>query len=619
MKQPSKVMAVLIIAIIYAFSIPKKMEKSENDFFIEEFKFKDYILYEPTDIEGIKVREVHPDFKNFNTWISSVGAAISVFDFDNDGIENDMVHIDPRFNSVVIAPIPGTADRYRPIQLTNKKQQEDKTIAATGVLTNDYNEDGQMDILVMYVGRSPLIYYNTENGFIIKELCEKEIWNSTTGTLADFNRDGHADIFIGNYFPDNSMILDANAKDHNVRMQHSMSKGDNGGKNRILLWNGVENGVATFKEDENWLKKLDFPNDWTLAVAAADINNDMLPDLYISNDFGPDKLLINNSDKKSLKFESVQGERKFNTIRSAVLGTDSFKGMGADFSDLNNDGYLDIYVSNIAADYALHESHFMFMNTGETEKIKDGIAPYINKSESLGLSRSSWGWDSKLGDFNNDGVKEAIQATGFVKGEINRWPQLQELATINDELLAYSQSWPNLQPGDDLCGNAHVPFFVQDKNGKFHDVSKNIGLGINQISRGLALVDANHDGKLDVLVANQWEASRYYLNESPNTNTFLGLQLFHKIDSDSSITNQRILTRPAIGATARINFKDTILFDYVDGGNGHSGADSKEIIFGLGNHPVNQPIKVDFEWVGQDGKIQSKSMELKPGWNKVIL
>ncbi len=77
-----------------------------------------------------------------------------------------------------------------------------------------------------------------------------------------------------------------------------------------------------------------------------------------------------------------------------------------------------------------------------------GIAPYIDRSEPLGLSRSAWSWDAKLDDFDNDGLPEALQATGFVKGEINRWPELQELALGNDELLHKPQSWLRVQPGD---------------------------------------------------------------------------------------------------------------------------------------------------------------------------
>ena len=89
--------------------------------------------------------------------------------------------------------------------------------------------------------------------------------------------------------------------------------------------------------------------------------------------------------------------------------------MGCDFGDVNGDGLLDIYVSNIATEFGLCESHFLWQSTGQLDEMKRGIAPYVQASEKLGLSRSGWGWDCRLADFDNEGALQAIQAVGFIK------------------------------------------------------------------------------------------------------------------------------------------------------------------------------------------------------------
>src|SRR5919204_3607460 len=264
---------------------------------------------------------------------------------------------------------------------------------------------------------------------------------------------------------------------------------------------------------------------WTLAVGAADLDDDLLPEIYFANDFGPDRLLHNLSTPGHLRFRLLEGEQGWRTPHSKVLGRDSFKGMGVDFGDVNGDGLLDIYVSNIADEYALEESHFVWVNTGRTELMKKGVAPFVDRSEELGLARSGWGWDARLVDFDNDGVPEAVQATGFVRGGTNRWPELQEVAMTNDQLQGSLRIWPRFQPGDDLSGHGHDPFFVRAADGRYYDLAADLNLDQPQITRGVAVADVDGDGRLDFALANQWMPSYLYLNRSRQAGSFLGLNL----------------------------------------------------------------------------------------------
>src|SRR6185503_9196987 len=145
-----------------------------------------------------------------------------------------------------------------------------------------------------------------------------------------------------------------------------------------------------------------------------------------------------------------------------------------------------------------------------------------------------WAWDAKLDDFDNDSVPEALQATGFVQGVRNKWPELQELGTANDVVItSVASSWPRIEQGADIAGQNQNPFFVRVGD-HYVDVSREIGFGEKYVSRGISIADVDADGFLDMIVSNMWGPATYYHNEHPVTEASLGLTLLLPVTRNGS-------------------------------------------------------------------------------------
>jgi hypothetical protein len=632
-----------VLVLYWATRLPT-ISADERQQLAERFKFEWEALPEVPGPEQRIVRPVHPNLQHAAAWISAVGAAVAIMDIDGDELPNDVCYVDTRTDQVIVAPLPGTGDRFAPFALDAGAPLFDRTkMCPTHCLPGDLNEDGLTDVVVSYWGRPPMAFLQrdagdgsavaSENGralangrpltnehFAVIELapCE-ERWYTDAACRADVDGDGHVDLIVGNYFPDGARVLDETADD-TAEMHKSMSMALNGGRNRLLLWEAATGGkspTVKFRDASITFDEIDripIGFQWTLAVGAADLDGDGLPELYFGNDFGPDRLLHNLSRPGQPRFALLNGERTMTTPKSKVLGHDSFKGMGVDFADINGDGMLDIYVSNIAAEFALEESHFVWISTGRADDMKRGIAPYNDEGEPLGLSRSGWGWDSRLADFDNDGQLEAVQALGFLLGDTPRWPELHEVGMGNDQLLARPALWHNFLPGDDLSGrDNHNPFYVRAADGRYYDVAPELGMDEPQISRGIALADVDRDGDLDYATGNQWQASRYYRNDCPQPGAFLGLRVLQPV-----VDSKR--TTPAIGAAVTVKLSNgKQLVSQVDGGNGHSGVRAPEVHFGLGDVPTDEPLEVTIRWRDRSGAQLEEKHSLTPGWQTIVL
>jgi hypothetical protein len=233
-----------------------------------------------------------------------------------------------------------------------------------------------------------------------------------------------------------------------------------------------------------------------------------------------------------------------------------------------------------------------------------------------------------MGDFDNDGVLEVVQAAGFVKGNTDRWPELHELAMGNDSLVRKPASWPQFHPGDDLSGNDYNHFFVRSGRGFYVDLSRDLGLDDPQRTRGIATADFDGDGLLDFAIANQWEDSVFYHNQTKKAGNFLQLYLMLPTNNSgpapsrvyAGYPSRDLRGRYAIGATATLYLPDgRRMIAQVEVGNGHSGKRSPELHFGLGSLPASVMLPVELSWRDANGGKHRETMNFSPGLHTILL
>jgi hypothetical protein len=603
------------------------------------FKF-DWQYLPPAPMpEGGVVFPIMKKAKHMQFYLNLVGASAALGDLDGDGLPNDLCLTDIRTKSITVGPVPGTGDRYPRFSLDFGPLFDRVTEYPSLCRIADMNEDGLADIFVAFWGRPPLLLLRraptdlkpgtplSMASFTVQELVPglSQRWWSATATFADIDGDGHQDIIIGNYAADGSEVTDPNA-DGPFEMPEDFTRARNGGLSRIFLYVSSKSGAeptAVYRDAGDV-----FPGDgahaWTLAIGAADLDRDGLSDLYIANDFGPDELLWNHSQPGHVKLQLLKGEKGFFTPESMVLGNDSFKGMSADFGDINNDGIFDMFISNISTPYGMSESHFLWTSTGEMDKMAKGVAPWVDRGDQLGVAHSAWAWDTRFEDFDNDGELELVQATGLVKGKVNRWADFGQLATSNDIFVKYPAVWPKFEIGSEVDGHYPSPFYALGRNGRYVNLATTVLPGFTPAARGIAVADVDGDGYPEMVFSNFWEDSVYIKNQTSG-NKFLGLHLLLPVAGASEgmrVHDGHPTWRegtPAIGTFVEADVPGgRKQIRQVDGGNGHSGQRSPEVRFGLGQSAAAEiPLKIT--WRDFQGALHHDALALAPGYHTVIL
>jgi hypothetical protein len=357
----------------------------------------------------------------------------------------------------------------------------------------------------------------------------------------DYDNDGYLDLMFANYFrPVNLLDL----QDPHV-LPNNLDNATNGGG--VTLWHNTGKGTFVETTDRAGFGK---HTGWTLDLGHGDFNNDGLQDVYLACDYGTDRIFFNNGD----------GTFREGTEKS--IGFDTKKGMNADIADYDNDGWLDIYVTNITDEY-MKECNMMWHNN------HDGT--FTDVSRETGTCDTLWGWGAKFGDFDNDGWQDLFVANGLRSaGKENYIPVLMKMIITPGVDFTDVRNWPDIG-GMTWSGYQKKKMFRNLGGQLFQEIGAGAGVDNAFDGRGVAIGDFDNDGRLDILQTNANQCPLLYHGVSEGSGNWVEFKL------TGTKSN-----RDAVGARIRLTTGGLTQIREIDGGNGYAAQSMRRAHFGVG-------------------------------------
>lgn len=220
-------------------------------------------------------------------------------------------------------------------------------------------------------------------------------------------------------------------------------------------------------------------------VAAGDFNNDGLQDLYFTSNMGTNQMFLNEGN---MKFKDI-------TTEANIGGTDGGWSSGVAVVDINNDGMLDLYVSQVGSYKILNGKNELYV----CQKIENGIPYYEDKAADYGLDLKGFGTQAAFFDYDLDGDLDMFQLNHSVHAN-----------------GTFGQKAKFIGTQDSLSGDR----LMRNDNGKFVDVTLASGIKSTVIGYGLGIVtgDINQDGWTDIYIGNDFHEDDYlYINQQDGT------------------------------------------------------------------------------------------------------
>ena len=389
----------------------------------------------------------------------------------------------------------------------------------TGVTMADVNGDGWLDIYVCNSGdipgddRSNELYINQQNGTFREEAHAYGLDDRGKGTQAvffDYDHDGDLDCFVLNNSNRSIESFGYNPFQRNTR---DPVNGDRLYRNDHGKFTDVSAAAGIFGSEIGFGQ----------GVTVGDLNNDGWPDIYVSNDFFEKDYLYLN-----------QGNGQFKEVIDQAMGHISQSSMGSDMTDINNDGNLDIFTTDMLPedDYRLKlitkfedynvfnaklKNDFHHQFASNCLQLNNGDGSFSEIACYAGVEATDWSWGALSFDFDNDGWKDIFVCNGINKDLTNQ-DFLEFFSSEETKKMVMSNGF-DFHPFLDKMKSNPIPnyAFVNQGDLSFKNESDKLGFSTPTFSNGAAYGDLDGDGDLDLVINNENMEAFVYRNMTTET------------------------------------------------------------------------------------------------------